>query len=48
MARNHQHQRNQQQDEPTSVVLCTSGYDHTIRYWDASTGTSIIFIFIVL
>ena len=21
------------------MVLCTSGYDHTIRYWDASTGT---------
>ena len=19
-------------------MLCTSGYDHTIRYWDASTG----------
>ena len=25
-------------EESTSVVLCTSGYDHTIRYWDASTG----------
>ena len=32
MSRDNRHQE-------TSVVLCTSGYDHTIRYWDASTGT---------
>ena len=29
---------NARSEETTSVVLCTSGYDHTIRYWDASTG----------
>jgi G protein beta subunit-like protein len=37
--REEQHRNHQAQEEATSVVLCTSGYDHTIRYWDASTGT---------
>jgi hypothetical protein len=22
-----------------SVILCTAGYDHTIRFWDATTGS---------
>ena len=21
-----------------SVILCTAGYDHTIRFWEAPTG----------
>jgi hypothetical protein len=23
-----------------TVVLCTAGYDHTIRFWEATTATS--------
>lgn len=23
-----------------AVVLCTGGYDHKIRFWDASNGSS--------
>eukprot|EP00457_Paulinella_chromatophora_P009339 gb/GEZN01009402.1/.p1 GENE.gb/GEZN01009402.1/~~gb/GEZN01009402.1/.p1 ORF type:complete len:307 (+),score=33.42 gb/GEZN01009402.1/:198-1118(+) len=26
-------------DERKSVVLCTGGYDHTIKFWEAPTGT---------
>eukprot|EP01084_Bolivina_argentea_P134989 237944_1 len=32
----HQHGAPQQQDE--SVLLCTSGYDRLIRFWEAPTG----------
>jgi len=28
----------QKQQQPASVILCTAGYDHSIRFWEAPTG----------
>mmetsp|Transcript_67015 Transcript_67015/g.60130 ORF Transcript_67015/g.60130 Transcript_67015/m.60130 type:complete len:390 (-) Transcript_67015:17-1186(-) len=41
-AQHHQHQQQSQQQAPQqkdeSVLLCTSGYDRQIRFWEAPTG----------
>ena len=34
----HQQQQQQQQQKDESVLLCTSGYDRQIRFWEAPTG----------